>query len=203
MLHIIEIAEIVGTISFAMSGFLVAVSSRLDLLGIFISSFLTALGGGVIRDIILDREIFAFSNNYISLIVLFVVLVAIYFGISRLSKVKEHPLFITTDTIGLVSFSISGALLALDGEFSFMGVVLIALITAVGGGVLRDMLINEIPMILISEFYGSVALLLGFMLYLLKLFGLLNSITISFVFIFGLSIRYIALKRDWHLPRLK
>ena len=200
--NIIELAEIVGLISFAFSGLLVAVESRLDLLGIFVSSFLTALGGGVVRDILVKKEIFALSYNYPSVLILSIIFLSLFFHISKLSKIYEHPLFIVTDTIGLVSFAISGATIATKAEFALFGVVIISFITAVGGGVMRDILINKVPIVLVSEFYGSVALAVGLLIYVVSYFGVLNSFTISLIFVFGVWLRFYALKREWHLPKL-
>ncbi len=201
-MDILDIAEVIGIISFALSGFFVASGAKLDLLGVFIASFLTALGGGVIRDIIADKSLYAFTNNLASLLVIVVVSVAIFFKIQRYNTIENNILFIFSDTLGLVSFAISGALVGLDVGFNFFGVVLLSLITAVGGGVLRDMLINEVPIILRSEFYGSVALVVGTFIYLLEKISFLTVWTIMVVFIFGLLLRFIALHRDWHLPKV-
>ena len=201
-LSIINVAEIIGLVSFAFSGLLIAIDMKLDLLGIFISSFLTALGGGVVRDIIAGREIFALTNNYPSILILLIILLSLFFHISKLSKIYEHPLFIVTDTIGLVSFAISGATIAAEAEFALFGVMIISFITAVGGGVMRDILINKVPIVLVSEFYGSVALAVGLLIYIVNFLGILNSFTISLIFIFGVWLRFYALKRGWHLPKL-
>ena len=201
-MNIIDLAEVLGLLAFALSGFLIAAQSKLDLLGIFISAFLTALGGGVIRDVIVKRELFAFSNNYASLLVIAVILFSLYIGVTKISKLERHPLFIWSDTLGLVSFALSGALISQSSGFNFFGVVLISLITAVGGGVMRDILINKVPIILVSEFYGSVALLVGSVIYLLGLMGFINSFSVILVFIFGVWLRLYALKKDWHLPKV-
>jgi uncharacterized membrane protein YeiH len=78
----------------------------------------------------------------------------------------------------------------------------LALITAVGGGVVRDMLLNEVPLLLKSDFYGSIALLVGMTLYFLYIEDMLNSASILAVFIGGVMLRLIAFYRDWHLPKL-
>jgi len=98
VVHIIELAEIIGVLSFSLSGFLIAIESKLDLLGIFISSFLTALGGGVIRDVIVGKDLYAFENNFASLLVIFVVLIGILLKIKNCSCVEKHPLFVISDT---------------------------------------------------------------------------------------------------------
>jgi uncharacterized membrane protein YeiH len=201
-MSILDIAEIMGIIAFTLSGFMIAVEVKLDILGIFIASFLTALGGGATRDIIVGRELFAFSNNYASLLVIGVIMIAIYFKMQKLEDIEKHPLFIGADTLGMVSFAISGAMIGLESGFGFFGVILLALITAVGGGVMRDILINKIPLILVSEFYGTVALLVGTLIYLLGVLSWLNAWSIMIVFAVGAGLRFFALYQNWHLPKI-
>ncbi len=201
-MNIIELAEIIGILSFSLSGFLIAIESKLDLLGIFIASFLTALGGGVIRDVIVSKELYAFENNFASILVIFVVFIGILLKIKNCSCVEKHPLFVIADTLGLVSFAISGALIATEAGFNFFGILLLSLITAVGGGLLRDILINKIPTILVSEFYGTVALVVGLLIYLLNLIDGVNFWTISTVFVLGVILRLIAFYKSWHLPKI-
>ncbi|MCH9814190.1 MAG: trimeric intracellular cation channel family protein [Epsilonproteobacteria bacterium] len=201
-MSLIEVAEIIGILSFALSGFFIAANSKLDILGVFIASFLTALGGGVIRDVLVGRELYAFSNNLASLLVISVVIVAIYFKLQRFADIEKSRYFVIADTLGLVSFAISGALVGVAAEFNFFGVVLLSLITAVGGGVLRDMLINKVPLILVSEFYGTVAIFVGVLIFLLDHFFSLHFFAIMIVFFIGLALRFVAFYREWHLPKI-
>ncbi len=201
-MSIIEVAEIVGILSFSLSGFFIGASSKLDILGVFIASFLTALGGGVIRDVLTGRELYAFHSNTASILVIMVVLVSALFRVQRFIDIEKNRYFMVADTLGLVSFAISGALVGVEAEFNFFGVILLSLITAVGGGVLRDMLINKIPMILVSEFYGTVAIFVGILIYLLGSFEMLNFLTIMNVFVIGLALRFIAIYKEWHLPKI-
>ncbi len=202
-MDILEIAEVVGILSFALSGFFVASAEKLDLLGIFIASFLTALGGGVIRDVIADKPLYTFTHNLPSLLVIAVVAIGIAFRLHRFSEIEQHRYFLFADTLGLVSFAISGALVGLDAGFNIAGVVLLSLITAVGGGVLRDMLINRVPFILTSEFYGTVALLTGIAIYIFGRLGWLGFVPITVIFLAGVLLRMTAIVRGWHLPRLR
>ena len=202
-MNILEIAEIIGIISFALSGFLIAVEVKLDILGIFIASFLTALGGGVIRDVIVGRELFAFSNNYASVLVIAVIMIAIFLKAQRMEEdIEKHPLFMVADTFGMVSFAISGAMVAQEAEFNFFGVILLSLITAVGGGVMRDILINKIPLILVSEFYGTVALFVGILIFILGVLSWLNIWSIIIVFWVGVLLRFVAVSKEWNLPKI-
>jgi len=116
--------------------------------------------------------------------------------------IEKHPLFMSADTLGMVSFAISGALVAQEVGFNFFGVMLLSLITAVGGGVMRDILINKIPLILVSEFYGTVAIFVGILIFLLGVLSWLNPWTIISVYVVGVWLRFVAVSKEWHLPKI-
>ena len=198
----LEVAEIIGTIAFALSGFYVAIKERLDLLGIFIASFLTALGGGIVRDTIVQRAPSTFTHMLPSLLVIGVIILSIALKLHQKDEIEKTFYFIISDTLGLVSFSISGALIGLQAEFNFFGVVLMALITAVGGGVLRDILLNRVPFLLTSEFYGTVSLLVGAILFAFDAFGIQGYVACMVVFAFGVSLRLLAYYKKWNLPKI-
>jgi uncharacterized membrane protein YeiH len=111
-------------------------------------------------------------------------------------------MFVISDTIGLVAFSITGAILAINAEYNFFGIVILSFITAVGGGVTRDIMINQVPTVLISDFYGSIAVIVALLLAVLELFNSLNAVNISIVAFLSIILRLIAFKREWHLPKL-
>ncbi len=201
-MHLLDIAEVIGTVAFAFSGFLVAGSAGLDLLGIFIAAFLTALGGGVIRDIIADKAFFAFTNNIAALLVIGVVVVGVFLKLHRYTKIEKNRFFLLADTLGLVAFAVSGAVTGCEAGFNFFGVVLLALVTATGGGVLRDILINRVPFILTHEFYGTVTLVVGVAIYLLDRFSMLGFWQITLIFAGGVLLRLVAHRYGWHLPVL-
>jgi len=102
----------------------------------------------------------------------------------------------------LVAFSITGALLAINAEYNFFGIVILSFITAVGGGVTRDIMINKVPTVLISDFYGSIAVIVALLLAVIEIFDLINEITIISIALFSIALRLIAFKREWHLPKL-
>ena len=190
----LEITDIIGIIAFAISGFIIGVKNRLDLLGITISAFLTALGGGIIRDVLADRLVYSFTDIIPGSIVLAVLVLGVYFKLHKYDF-KKNDFFLISDSIGLVSFSISGSIVALNAGFNIYGVVFLALITAVGGGMIRDILINKIPFILKENFYGSVSIFVSIFLYI---FGISDSV-IVLILIIGVIIRIIAHKKNWKL----
>jgi len=195
-------ADIIGIIAFSISGFLIAIKNDLDILGILIASALTALGGGVIRDAILSSAPFAFTSLYPATTLIITILIAYMFKLYKKPSIERKWMFVVSDTIGLVAFSITGALLAIDAQFNFFGIVILSFITAVGGGVTRDIMINQVPTVLISDFYGSIAVIVALALALLELFDSLNEVGILIVAILSIILRLIAFRRKWHLPKL-
>lgn len=201
-MEFMEFIEYIGIVAFALSGFYVATKDKLDLLGIFISSFLTALGGGITRDALANRVPYTFTHTTPGLLVICVLALAIIFKLHRHFKMEQNFLFILSDTLGLVSFSISSATIGLEVGFNYFGVILLGFITAVGGGVFRDVLLNKVPLLLSTGLYGTVSLAVGSLLYLFALFDFLNPYSIIFTFIFGIIFRLLAYYRNWHLPIL-
>lgn len=201
-MDIFIITDIIGIIAFSLSGFLVGVRNRLDLLGIIIAASLTALGGGILRDALLHRTPFAFNEYYPAITLMLTVAIAFMFETLRSDKLEHRWLFIISDTVGLVAFSITGALLAIDANYNFFGVIILSFLTAVGGGVTRDVMINKVPAVLVTDFYGSIALIAALLLTLLDLFDFLNPMSIVLVALISVTVRLVAYKRQWHLPTL-
>ena len=195
-------ADIIGIIAFSISGYLVAVRNHLDLLGILIASFLTALGGGIVRDVILNTTPFTFKEYYPATTVLIVLSLAFLFQLYKKKEIERKLFFVISDTIGLVAFSITGALLALEAEFNIFGVVILSFLTAVGGGLTRDILINKVPAVLVSDFYGSIALLVALLLFISDYFNYLNEISIFFISAFAIALRLLAYFKGWKLPKI-
>lgn len=198
----LEIADIIGIICFALSGFLISVHYKLDILGVFISSFLTALGGGMIRDVLADRTPYVFTTNLPVFLVVATVVIALLFKLHKIDDLEGKTAFIISDAIGLVSFSITGSIVAIQNDFNFLGVLILAFLTAVGGGTIRDILINRVPSILVSEFYATVALIVASVIFVLEILHLRTLPTITIVFIFGVVLRLLAYYKKWHLPTL-
>lgn len=195
-----EIAEYIGIIAFSMSGFFVGVKNKLDLLGILIATFLTALGGGIMRDVTLNKIPFTFSHNYPALIVISVLLLLILFKFHQRNSLENKALFILSDSIGLVSFSISGALTAIENNFNITGIIAMAFLTAVGGGIVRDVIINEVPFVLKTGFYGTISILIAIILYALNTLHVSSYTNISILFFAALALRLIAYYAKWSIP---
>jgi uncharacterized membrane protein YeiH len=195
-------ADIIGIIAFSISGFLIAIKNDLDILGILIASTLTALGGGIIRDAILNSAPFAFTSLYPASTLIITIFLVYILKIYKKDSIEQKWLFVMSDTIGLVAFSITGALLAINADYNFFGVVILSFITAVGGGVTRDIMINQVPTVLISDFYGSIAVIVALILGVLQYFGAINEFSIIVTALFSITLRLVAYQKKWHLPKL-
>lgn len=200
--NLVVSADILGIIAFALSGFLIGVRHKLDLLGLVISSSITALGGGIVRDVILMRTPFAFNEYYPAITVFLTIFIAVLFRRHLREELERQWLFVFSDTIGLVAFSITGALLAIEHDFNFFGVLILSFLTAVGGGVLRDTMINQVPSVLISDFYGSIALIVAILLLAANTLWDIHPLSVALIATFAIALRLLAYTKQWHLPKL-
>lgn len=199
---IFDLASHIGGVAFALSGFYVGVKKNLDLMGVFIVSMLTANGGGVIRDALIDRIPGTLVHPEVFYPVIGVLILAPLLGLHKRPQVERHGVFVVCDSLGLAAFGVTGALAGIEAQLSIFGVMTLAFLTAAGGGIIRDILVNEVPAILSSDFYGSVAMLQAVALYALHRCELLNNVSVAAVFFTALGLRALALKKGWRLPRM-
>jgi len=162
---ILEILNIIGVIAFTVSGSLKGINKGLDLFGVIILGMITSYAGGIIADILLGifpPKILTEWN-----FLLLAILVSIFvFYFHRIFEIKEfRRILLISDAIGLSTFSSLGASLAYSHSMNVISVGLIAAIVGTGGGVMRDMLVNEIPLILTREIYATAALSGGLIYY--------------------------------------
>jgi len=195
-------ASLTGGIAFALSGFLVGARNKLDWMGLFILAFLTANGGGILRDVLTDRPLNILLSNEPFLVAFSVTLVAGFLNLHRKDAIENRWLFVVADAVGLVAFAITGSLTALEVNAPFFGFVTLAFLTAAGGGILRDILVNSVPDVLHSGFYGSIAILVAIAIYLLGMAHMINHMSLLAVFVIALLIRLIAYRYRWQLPKL-
>lgn len=200
--QIIYIASTIGGIAFALSGFLAGIRKELDIMGLFVLAFLTANGGGIIRDMLIDRIPDVLNSTEPFWLVAGVVIFAGCLNLHHFATLERRWLFVICDAVGLVAFGITGALIAIEESIHFFGILTLSFLTATGGGILRDVLVNNIPEVLHSGFYGSIAILLGFGIYLLHATDLLNPLSLLLAFVLSLSTRLIAYHFGWKLPKL-
>jgi len=145
---IIKILEILAILVGAFSGFIEARTKRMDVVGIFTVAFITAFGGGTLRDILLDkRPLFWVTHQEYAILIFLLALVAVP-AIRTLRKIVSERLLVTADALGLGLFSIVGVSEALAAGMPIFIASMMGVITGIFGGVLRDIVCNEIPMVL-------------------------------------------------------
>ncbi|KPN74351.1 trimeric intracellular cation channel family protein [Neisseria sp. 74A18] len=196
-----EIIHIIGTAAFAVSGYLVGVRKRLDMLGVLIAALLTAVGGGIIRDAVIGRIPVVFVENTAWMVIGITLLLSWLFKLQKSRKRELATVFLLADSLGLVAFTITGAQVGLDLDLNIFGVVMLGFVTAVGGGIVRDVLVNDIPMILRKDFYGTVSVIIGLAMYLLDRVGWINPLMLNVLLFSGYALRLWAYRVAWALPR--
>ncbi len=183
--HEIYILDLLGTFTFAFYGAYVGVRRKFDIFGIFVVAFLTAIGGGTIREILFSNFPAYFNDIHYLIAIIF----GIIFSISLypiFSKINKYALVV--DAIGLVTFALIGANRAYETNLSPFAIIFIATISAVGGGLLRDIAIAETPQIFYKDFYASPAIFLG-ILYVLCENIIKNPTVVYMILLSALALR--------------
>lgn len=190
----------VGTFAGAISGVRLASVKRFDWFGAFVVGFVTALGGGTLRDFCLDISPFWMKEpSYI--VVTFSACVAVAFFGRRF--ISERITWFIFDTIAISLFTVFGLEKTLDYGFAWWAAIMMGVITAVFGGVLRDILINEVPLIFRKELY-AMACAAGGVVYVLLYWVNVHRIVCSTSCIFVIFVlRALAIKYGWSVPVLK
>lgn len=193
-----QVLDILGIISFAISGSLVAMRKRLDPFGVFIIAFATSVGGGTLRDVLIGAQpVFWMKNIY----VIFLIITSYVFAIIFRKKLKylNKSLFLF-DTIGLGLYTIMGTEIGLRANFHPIVIISIATMSASFGGVIRDILCNEVPVIFRKEIYAT-ACVLGSITYLtLHYFNLSETVIYIFTSLMVIIIRLVAVIFHLSLP---
>lgn len=207
---IIFVAEILGVIAFAVSGALLAIEKRLDLFGVIFLGVTPAVGGGVIRDLLLGTNPPYMFQNPIYVFFAFLTAMCVFIFKLVFRENSEKTAIITNhivnivDAIGLGTFVVVGADTAIHAGYGDNGflVVTVGVITGVGGGVLRDILIGQIPYIFRKHVYAITGIV-GACLYYFMYWRRINSPFAMFVGIFSvLLLRVMATYFEWNLPKV-
>ncbi len=193
---ILMVTSIIGTVAFALSGAIVAIEENYDMLGITVLGFVTAFGGGVLRNIMLDLPMSIFWEQTNLFYVAFGTIFLVYLFPNVSTRWKK--LEIISDAIGLAAFSISGALYGLETFHQLGPAVLAAILTGTGGGVIRDLLAGKKPSVLCAEVYGSWSILIAVVIYFT------TPVHPSFYLIIvalTIILRLVGLTYNWNLPK--
>jgi len=197
----IHVLDLIGTIIFAFTGAFKAIENKYDLFGIIVLSSITGFFGGVMRDVLLGKiPPYAFVDPFY--IIMTVLTGILTFYIYPLLKYKD--LFIKLDAIGLGVFSIIGSGIAFNlFGLNYIIMALSGIITAIGGGIIRDILVNETPLIFVKELYVTssfIGITIFFMLLYIGMdYNISSLIGIGIIILF----RFISMKYGWNLPRRK
>ena len=198
MFHLLDI---IGTLAFAMSGAVTAMNKKLDPFGVFIIAFVTAVGGGTLRDIMIGSTPVGWmlDLNYVYVIIVGYVLAIVF------RKKFDHlrkSLFLF-DTIGLGVFTLIGLEKGINiGLHPFICIAL-GTMTACFGGVIRDILCTEIPIIFRREIYATICILGGIIFFVLRKLNFESDVLYLTTSLVIISVRLMAVKFKWYLPTLE
>jgi uncharacterized membrane protein YeiH len=198
----IYILDLFGTMAFAVTGAFKAIEHKADIVGIIILATITGVAGGTIRDVILGKDL---PNSLIdpSYVIITVVSAIVIFLLH--SRMKKHwNIFLKFDAIGLGVFTVIGATFAYNMfGMNFLVIILSGMLTAIGGGILRDVFVSQTPIVFVKELYASASFLGAAIFYLVIL--LTNDVyagTISGLLL-ATGLRMVAMKYNWNLPKVK
>ncbi|SER87143.1 Uncharacterized membrane protein YeiH [Propionibacterium cyclohexanicum] len=195
--------EVVGIVAFAISGATVAIRADMDWVGIVVLAVVTAVGGGTLRDVLMARGPVSWLLDawpiWVSVLTAVLVILEAY-------RNPKHPLdnratILVADAAGLAVFSVAGTGLALGRGIDPFNSVVLGLITGIGGGVMRDLLARQRPLVLVSQIYALTSLANGVVYVGLSRLGVAPVVTRWAAVMAGLVLRLLAIRFRWSLPR--
>ena len=194
--------DMIGIVACSVSGTILAKHKNFDVFGCLLVSMVTAIGGGTVRDVILDRHplFWRVDMSYLTVITISSLTMQIFFHPN--SKAVDKFLKLS-DTIGLSAFTLIGIKVATSLGANIPVALLLGVITIIVGGIIRDMICNEIPLVLQQEIYITAALAGGGLFFVLRGLGVTDWITeiatMSSIFI----LRMLAIRYDWQFPKIE
>ncbi|HEX6500045.1 MAG TPA: trimeric intracellular cation channel family protein [Micromonosporaceae bacterium] len=191
-------ADLVGVAVFAASGATAAIAKRLDLFGVVFVGFVAALGGGIARDLLIGAVPPLALADWRYAVTAAVAALALFWLHPQWGRLRRTALVL--DAAGLGLFTVTGALKALDAHVPAVGACIVAMITAIGGGLLRDLLTGEIPVVLQREIYAVAALFGAVVVVGLSHLGLARPVLIGSAALLVFAVRVVAMRRRWSAP---
>lgn len=189
------IGDLAGVAVFAAAGAGLAVAKRLDLFGVVFVGFVSALGGGIIRDLVIEKSPLAFWDwRYGTTAAIASLLVFIWHP--WLERARRGVLLL--DAAGLALFTVTGTIKALDAGVPIVGACLLGMLTGIGGGLARDLLLGEIPVVLQREIYASASLVGAAAVAVLVRLDVANVVNMILAGVLILTVRLVALHRRWN-----
>ncbi|WP_422859412.1 trimeric intracellular cation channel family protein [Flagellimonas sp. S174] len=195
-----QLVDVLGTIAFAVSGVLVAMDKRLDLFGVLIIAFVTAIGGGTLRDLLIGNTPVTWMRDltYVTIIPITVLLTILF---SRQLKYLRKSLFLF-DTIGIGLYTMLGIEKGLEANLSPVMCIALGTMTASFGGVLRDILCNEIPVIFRKEIYATACILGGTLYFIVNWLGVPDAYAYVAGILAVIVMRILAVRFSIRLPNI-
>lgn len=190
--------DLIGTFVFALSGAIVGVRKRLDLFGVLVIAFAAGNAGGIVRDTLIGSTPPGAISNWRYIVVSMLAGLAIFFYSPFIQRHKN--LILMFDGAGLALFAVNGTQKALTFGLNPLAAAMLGMLSGIGGGILRDLLVNEIPTVLKAELYATAALMGAFIVVL----GFVLNMPSGYISILGalvcFTIRFLAIRRGWRLP---
>ena len=197
----LQILEIIGTVAFGASGLIAAARKKLDMVGVVLLVLVTAFGGGTLRDILLDRHPFFWMQNEIWIWVLAALAIATQFLVKARNVELSAKAIDWPDAIGLGVFAASGTQIALTAGHSALIASIMGVITAAFGGLIRDVLVAEIPgLVNDHQLYASLAFVGGLFIWFLQYLNINDTVATLTGAITIIIVRIIAMRLGWKLP---
>ncbi len=197
--YLLVILEFLGTFAFAISGIRHAAAKQFDWFGAFICGIAVAIGGGTIRDVLLGVTPFWMTNYIYILCTILAQAFVIIFG--RYMKHLDNAWFVF-DTLGLALFTIAGMQKTIDMNHPFWVAIIMGTITGAAGGVIRDVLLNNVPVIFQKEIYAMASIAGGCLYWLLLTLGVDVAASATATFILIVIVRFLAVRYHISLPHL-
>lgn len=189
--------DLFGTMIFAISGVITALDKKFDVVGTLVVGFVTAIGGGTIRDVLIGRVPVGWLVDIEYIYAILVGYVLAYMFKKQIIKLKKSMFLF--DTIGIALFTIIGINIALTYELTYPVCLIMGVVSACFGGVVRDVLTNEIPLIFRQEIYATACLVGGVFYILLTQVCPYENLNILASFLVVIVIRYFSIKYRWTL----
>jgi uncharacterized membrane protein YeiH len=199
-MEVIYVLDILGTFAFAISGALVALDKKFDIFGVIIIAFVTAVGGGMLRDVLINAHPINWIGDLNYLYIIFSAVLFTFFFKSKIAHLSKTMFLF--DTIGISVFTLLGLQKGLSYDLHPIIAIIMGMISAVFGGVLRDVLTAKIPLIFEKEIYASACLVGGISYLILNYFKVDENINFIISAIVIVSIRAVAVKFHLELPKI-
>ena len=201
--NVVLVVSIIGTVAFALSGVMAATEAGMDWLGGVVLAVVAAIGGGTMRDLLIDGDVFWVSDEWPLIVSLVTAALAIVVLRARPSvDPRRASWYLASDAVGLGAFSVVGTSIALDTGTSYFIAAFMGVVTGVGGGVLRDVFARRTPIVFVGEIY-AVAGLLGVLAHLALVEANAGDVaTLWIPLAVVVAVRAAAVRWSWRLPRL-